>query len=130
MPTDIRNLVQDWNPSVNATLREVASTSATEAMYEENQGWSARMPGDEEHPLGSEVQNPMPEIGGPLALSRALRAGEIPFEKERLVRVYLDQFEKQSGQSLYNPRHHQVVDQDPQELRVYGDSTSLRTGRY
>ena len=126
MPT-LRDLVENWNPSEAPTLREVATTPVEHAVYEDNPGWSARMPGDESHPVGAGVSNPMPELGGPLALSRALRAGEIPFEKERQVRVYLDQFQKQSGQTLYDPRNHRAIDPEPQQPRVYGDTTSLRT---
>lgn len=131
MPTDIRDLVQGWNPEPAPTLREVATTPVTEStVYEELPGWSAHMPGDpEDHPRGGAVPNPMPELGGPLTLSRALREGEIPFEKERQVRAYLAQFEKHMGQSLYNPSNHRVLDPDPQEPRVYGESTLLRTHR-
>jgi hypothetical protein len=124
MPT-IRDLIEGWTPPETPTLREVATTPVEHAVYEDNPGWSARMPGDESHPVGEAVTNPLPELGGPLALSRALRAGEIPFDQERQVRAYLDQFQKQTGHVLYEPKHHRANDPEPRIPGVYGDDTSL-----
>jgi hypothetical protein len=62
-------------------------------------------------------------------MSRALREGAIPFEQERQVRAYLSQYQRQTGESLYDPRNHRAIDPEPQAPRVYGEATSLSTRR-
>ena len=95
---DVRDVVEDWRKN------PVTESSVTPDPHE---AVTARLPGDErEHPLGEQVSNPMPEIGGPLSLSRALRAGHIPFDKEKAVRRYIDQYQKMTGEVLYDPRNH------------------------
>ena len=121
----IRDLVEGWSSShvTDRALVEVARDVPNGAV-EEHVGVSARMPGDSDpHPLGGGVANPMPGMSA-LALSRALRAGEIPFDQERRVRVYLDQYQKQSGELLYNPSHHQGISGDQRPLN-YGVAGSL-----
>jgi hypothetical protein len=62
-------------------------------------------PAQQQRVVGGSVENPIPELG-PLALSRALREGEIPPEQERQVRAYLTQYERYTGESLYSSRNH------------------------
>jgi hypothetical protein len=94
MSTKLRELFEGWDPSKEVTLQDVVASKVTERTVEEDpheKVW-ARMPGDgdEDHPLYRKTVNPMPELGGPLALFRALQAGQIPPSKIRAVRAYLN----------------------------------------
>lgn len=96
MAKSIQEVVYDWRTN------PVTESSVT---VDPNDALSARLPGDEAHPLKA-ATNPMPEVGGPLALARALHAGKIPFDKERDVRRYIDQYQRMTGETLYNPYNH------------------------
>jgi hypothetical protein len=129
----LRDLIQDLprREEPEPTLRSIAQRVVTERTQvpDDFPGFSARMPGDEDpHPFGGGVENPMPSLSV-LDMSRALREGAIPFEKEREVRAYLDQFQRRTGEVLYDPRNHQASDAEPQEPRVYGDATNLSSRR-
>jgi hypothetical protein len=127
---NIRDLIEDLPVSSEPepTLTSVARSSVTERtlLPDEHPGISARMPGDDPHPLGAGIENPIPSLSV-LELSRALREGAIPFETERKVRAYLSQYQRQSGESVYDPRFHNAISTDQRKLRVYGDDTVLPT---
>ena len=128
MAKTLRDLVEGYNPEPTPTLRDHAAGYHT---YYDPQGKStyAHMPGDnveswdefeldlavspatQQRVVGGAIKNPIPELG-PLGLSRALREGTIPPQHERQVRAYLAQYERYTGDTLYNPRHHNVPEDE------------------
>ena len=104
-------------PSVNPSIREVASHAELGAVFEaENPTFSARLPGDalETHPLvQSQLHNPFYGVS-PLRVSRLLRAGKLDPEQEKQARGWLDQYQKLTGESVYDARNHEPVESDPE----------------
>jgi hypothetical protein len=92
MATNIRDLVEDWNPPADPTLRDVAKSAVTERtrVADPHEKVRGLLPGDEQdHLLYQETHNPMPELGGPIQLFKALQAGQVPPSKIRAVKAYL-----------------------------------------
>lgn len=141
MPKSIRDLVQGWNPEPNPTVRDCAEGYRTEYAPLGKSPY-AHTPGDQlehvsefemdgpvsaERMLGKDFhlgpqgmpKNPMPELGGPLEVSRALREGKIPFKREREIRDYLQRYQSFVGQTLYDPQHH-VLNVPEDEEPGYG----------
>jgi hypothetical protein len=97
-------------PERELSLRDLANEQVTErTVYEpELPDFTARMPGDNpNHPLVvAQLSNPF--YGkSPLAVSRELREGRIPPQQERQARAWIDQYQKLSGETVYNGRNHE-----------------------
>lgn len=71
--------------------------------------------------------NPAEDLGGPLELSRQLREGKIPHDREREVRAYLQQYERFAGETLYDPRNHVL---SVPEDEIPGDGGLHRADRW
>lgn len=104
----------------NPTLRDLASERVAErtVVPSENQTFTARIPGDsvEDHPLvQSQLGNPFYGLS-PLKVSRLLRAGKLTAQQERQARSWIDQYQKLSGETVFNGRNH-----DFEEPEVVGD---------
>jgi len=98
---------QDNNP----TLRDHASDRVTEqdryVLPPQAPLFTARMPGDpDNHPLlDSQRSNPFYGIS-PQQVSTLLNAGMIQPEQERQARAWIDQYQKLTGEKLYDGRNH------------------------
>jgi len=102
------------------TIREIANSSDSERVdtAQENLGFTARLPGDqvEDHPLiQSQLGNPFYGIN-PLKVSRLLREGKLSVDLERQARVWLDQYQRLSGDVVYDRRNHEF-----EEPEINGD---------
>ena len=80
---------------------------------------TARMPGDpDDHPLlESQRSNPFYGIS-PQKVSKLLQEGMIVPEQERQARAWIDQYQKLTGETLYNSRNHNF-----EEPEVTGENT-------
>ncbi len=98
------------HPDEANNLQALAKPHEYESFPAVNAEWKARMPGDdlESAPLYQNSVNPFPGLGVQ-AMSRLLREGKLPPEKERSVRAYLDQYRKLTGEVLYDPRMHNNI---------------------
>ena len=108
---------QDSNP----TIQDLAKDHITEGevLPPENPMFTARMPGDDlaSHPLvQSQLNNPFYGIN-PQRVSTLLRAGKLTPAQERQARGWIDQYQKLTGETLYNGRNH-----DFEEPEVTGDN--------
>lgn len=100
------------HPSEATTLRTLASETVTErtVIPSENAEFTARMPGDGEHPLARLSANPFPGVGVQ-EVARRVREGEIRDPAiERQARAFVDQFQRLEGQAVYNGRNHEFVE--------------------
>lgn len=116
-------LVGPPHPSESITLQTLAATvQEHEAYPEENPGFHAKMPGDSSpHLLGTAIQNPLPGESV-LALSRRLRDGTLPPQLERQAQAYIHQYQKWSGDAVYDARNHEQIQE---EIEI----TELPTGQ-
>ena len=109
---------QDTNP----TLRDHANDRVTEeeryVLPPQNPLFTARMPGDpDDHPLlESQRNNPFYGIS-PQKVSALLQAGRINPDQEHQARAWVDQYQKLTGETLYNGRNHNF-----EEPEVTGDN--------
>ena len=108
---------QDTNP----TLHDLANDHIMERemLPPENPLMTARLPGDpDDHPM-IEAQKNNPFYGvNPLRVSRLLRAGKFNPDQEHQARAWINQYEKVTGETLYNGRNHDFV-----EPEVTGDNS-------
>lgn len=97
-------------PERELTLQDLAHEQVTErTVYEpELPDFIARMPGDDpNHPL-VEAQLSNPFYGkNPLTVSREIREGKLHPQQERQARAWIDQYERLTGEKLYDGRNHE-----------------------
>lgn len=96
--------------------------SAEQQQRDLSSNFVAKMPGDEgTHPLAETGRNPFPGWSV-LAISRALRDGRIADPTlERKARAYLSQYQRLTGEVIYDPRKH--VPEHPTEQQYADEST-------
>lgn len=109
-------LVGDPHPDEANTLQKLAAPQEYEQYPVTNPERIARMPGDdiEKAPYYKECLNPLPGLSVQ-AMSKLLREGRLPPEKERAVRTYLGHYQKLSGEVMYDHRNHNNIAPTEQE---------------
>jgi hypothetical protein len=106
----IRDLLSGGHDN-NPTLRDHANDRVTEQegypLPPENPLMTARMPGDpDDHPL-FEPQSNNPFYGiSPQKVAALLNAGMISPKQERQARAWIDQYQKLTGETVYNGNNH------------------------
>jgi hypothetical protein len=118
-------LVGPPHPSESVTIHTVAKETVKErtVVPDETSKFTARLPGDEnDHPLAEVGKNPFPGVSV-LALSRMLRDGTMPPDKERQARAYLSQHQRLTGEVMYDRRNHEP-DHPTEQQYADGDTRS------
>ena len=98
---------QDTNPTLRDHANDRVSEDERYVLPPEAPLFTARMPGDpDDHPL-LEPQRNNPFYGiSPQKVSKLLQEGMIAPEQERQARAWVDQYQKLTGETLYNGRNH------------------------
>lgn len=89
-------------PVENPTLQELAASTVTErtVVPDEAREFTARLPGDEPHPLAAIHAN-NPFMGkNPQAVFREMQSGKLTPELERQARAAIDVFQKMTGETV------------------------------
>ena len=97
----------DTNPTLRDHANDRVSEDERYVLPPEAPLFTARMPGDpDDHPLlESQRNNPFYGIS-PQKVSKLLQEGMIAPEQERQARAWVDQYQKLTGETLYNGRNH------------------------
>lgn len=111
------------HPSESLTMYDVLADQVDERSLVPDPlaEFTARLPGDvNDHPLAGTAQNPRPGTSV-LELSRLVRDGSLTEHEERAARIYIDQYQKWTGERVYNPRNHEPI--SPVEQQYADENT-------